>query len=1197
MPTSNNQGGKTPQQVLKEHNAVIIASVQKLASLIKAHEKISWKDSLKKSRQLRESSKAYDYVKTVRATYSGESKEAPQPRVPKKSPPQPKKKVRRDRFSQNYRRLMALAPGLDERLLRGEQVTGKSRSFNFMDFNLDYVGQNERGYYIAISHYYEQNGDLVPDPDMILRVDISMEIVEALVYRDYRTEDEVYDNYMNPERFSPKMKKSQNSFLETWLKNLKKQGHKIVFDEVDIESEVVDDKDQSLSAIDQRNDQGYKFLGDFSGDVFYQMSVQSDMTVSQAQAMVTDSDKLVKFIKDEYAKLVIPKPKDAKRVAAEILKLNTTDTEGSQKPDISFMDDDFVNTMRDTIGKVILDELIQKYLAHCKGEKPLTPVTLFFVVERLNDSPLGIEVPYPQEPTIREDYQRESNSESLEVSSNKNAKPDISFIDKSLVEQMRKKVKDDNLGAVVLYLKHQRGEQEVNALSLYFIAEHINEGGMKIKVDYPSEQQIKEAYRKLDKTKQKQQVQKELETEVEKTKEFLGISDESDTSDKPDSKEVEETVKHWAKLAKVIGDVEGLSEEASKKKALKLKESGEAEDYVIRAFNRRKSSGLNGLFKLNYQKLVKLIPEIGKSSLDGLIGELVKESGQYVPFIYEFIGEMDKFNYSLSIQENGEFSRGIVILGVNKRSKKVWVISLSNNFMGEPDFKEEISDFSRKEKVNELLGVWLGTSFSLGYKSSVSTSKKGDLESQRKQYPIVLEFSEGSSEKNVGINSLDELQKNLRSHKYPKKGGRGYSKTYVWFKNYPSYVRIDLSGGTNNYDPRNMELLGWLNKYDFSHDWEQYQESQEIKEPKSSSKEKDIGGQQGYHSNFSFSINYKRLLNLIPGLQKADLNKLSGVLYNERNAHTHHRFKSNGKVGETSYSIRFDEVWEKKGFMILGIDRKQEHAWLIEWKDFGDKPNFDERNFDESIGKIANTLFRDWLKKTHALGIKGVVGKPKLNELGKQKEKYPIVLEWTEANGDENIGFNSLDEVQKTLKSFGFTKSPLDTYIKNKLWFKGYQDWVRIDLSKSKGDYNPNELDLIDWLKVYDPSHDWEQYQKSQKSQKSTKSKSYSQKKELTWEEKWRKAKKMEIPDFELGKVKLTAAHRLIGLTQKDINKINRTKRGITITPVGDVNNNTRSIQSDLQRNALAPGFRVSGTGKLYGETRSNRSDVTDQGI
>ena len=42
---------------------------------------------------------------------------------------------------------------------------------SFMAVHVEVVGQTERGLLISIAHYYEQNGDLMRDPDVVFLVD------------------------------------------------------------------------------------------------------------------------------------------------------------------------------------------------------------------------------------------------------------------------------------------------------------------------------------------------------------------------------------------------------------------------------------------------------------------------------------------------------------------------------------------------------------------------------------------------------------------------------------------------------------------------------------------------------------------------------------------------------------------------------------------------------------------------------------------------------------------------------------------------------------------------------------------------------------------------------------------------------------------------------------------------------------------
>ena len=94
-----------------------------------------------------------------------------------------------------------------------------------MDLHLDRLEKNGGLYTIALSHYYKhQSGDMIPDPDMTMRVDTVAKTVEALTYQDIYRYDEVYpDGIVNQA-----IRKSLNSFLSQWLQNCIDQGHRLV---------------------------------------------------------------------------------------------------------------------------------------------------------------------------------------------------------------------------------------------------------------------------------------------------------------------------------------------------------------------------------------------------------------------------------------------------------------------------------------------------------------------------------------------------------------------------------------------------------------------------------------------------------------------------------------------------------------------------------------------------------------------------------------------------------------------------------------------------------------------------------------------------------------------------------------------------------------------------------------------------------
>ncbi|MCI0401371.1 MAG: hypothetical protein L0Z68_08750 [Gammaproteobacteria bacterium] len=60
----------------------------------------------------------------------------------------------------------------------------KSQVPGFMDLNLDLLSRNDEIITVALSHYYEQNGDLILDPDIVIRIDTKNDTVEAVTFQD-----------------------------------------------------------------------------------------------------------------------------------------------------------------------------------------------------------------------------------------------------------------------------------------------------------------------------------------------------------------------------------------------------------------------------------------------------------------------------------------------------------------------------------------------------------------------------------------------------------------------------------------------------------------------------------------------------------------------------------------------------------------------------------------------------------------------------------------------------------------------------------------------------------------------------------------------------------------------------------------------------------------------------------------------------
>ena len=124
---------------------------------------------------------------------------------------------------QNYLRIKSLA----EPILDGRATYLKYRSKVLMDLNIEIINDNE----IAISHYYEQNGDMMADPDVTLKFDNQNEIIYATSY----SQDNL-SYYINIEH-EAKLMNDVNSFMEEWLDNIENGDYEL--EEIHTEEEII----------------------------------------------------------------------------------------------------------------------------------------------------------------------------------------------------------------------------------------------------------------------------------------------------------------------------------------------------------------------------------------------------------------------------------------------------------------------------------------------------------------------------------------------------------------------------------------------------------------------------------------------------------------------------------------------------------------------------------------------------------------------------------------------------------------------------------------------------------------------------------------------------------------------------------------------------------------------------------------------
>lgn len=94
----------------------------------------------------------------------------------------------------------------------------------YMDLSVDVLEDSKEFKRIAMAHNFIQNGDVMADPDMEIKIHKELKMAEALTYQldSLGIFQRVYNDDFT--KVHPKLKKQLNSFLNQWLTNLKNQG-------------------------------------------------------------------------------------------------------------------------------------------------------------------------------------------------------------------------------------------------------------------------------------------------------------------------------------------------------------------------------------------------------------------------------------------------------------------------------------------------------------------------------------------------------------------------------------------------------------------------------------------------------------------------------------------------------------------------------------------------------------------------------------------------------------------------------------------------------------------------------------------------------------------------------------------------------------------------------------------------------------
>lgn len=130
-------------------------------------------------------------------------------------------------YDMNYKRMenIGLLTAVDN-----DRQGAKLRAGGYVDLCINYLGRRRIGgseaRVISLTHYYECNGDLVPDPDMEIAIYDDRGMVEALSYQDSRTYRTSYIMQDGKTLIDIESRRMNNSFLGKWLVNLREQGYR-----------------------------------------------------------------------------------------------------------------------------------------------------------------------------------------------------------------------------------------------------------------------------------------------------------------------------------------------------------------------------------------------------------------------------------------------------------------------------------------------------------------------------------------------------------------------------------------------------------------------------------------------------------------------------------------------------------------------------------------------------------------------------------------------------------------------------------------------------------------------------------------------------------------------------------------------------------------------------------------------------------
>ena len=139
--------------------------------------------------------------------------------APERKQPSERKRPGQSRVERNFRAFARQFPEIVSGEYRYLELR-KGAGSGYMPLTIQRIAEDE----IAIAHFYEQNGDLMYDPEMTFRLDTEKGVLEPLTFRQDGGFPIYQQVYPEPGKWIPKLRNDLNAFAEQWLKNIEEQG-------------------------------------------------------------------------------------------------------------------------------------------------------------------------------------------------------------------------------------------------------------------------------------------------------------------------------------------------------------------------------------------------------------------------------------------------------------------------------------------------------------------------------------------------------------------------------------------------------------------------------------------------------------------------------------------------------------------------------------------------------------------------------------------------------------------------------------------------------------------------------------------------------------------------------------------------------------------------------------------------------------